>query len=359
MTTTTSATGTMPGVILPGERRLEIREFPVPEPGNGQVLVRMQASTICGSDLRAIYRPALQGTGPEAYRGVIAGHEPAGVIEAVGPGVNRFGVGDRVALYHIAGCGLCNDCRGGWMISCTSPLRAAYGWQRDGGHAPFLLAEERTLVALPNELSFLDGALVACGLGTAWAACLRAGISGADRVLVTGLGPVGIGAAMLARALGARVTGYDVSPERMDLARGLGIDVVDGGDDPATALREHTDGIGFEVALECSGNPDARVLCLTSARRWGRAVFVGEGGSVTFDVSPLVIHPQLTVSGSWVCSIGQMEQLVELLVRWDLRPDRMVTHRFEVTDADEAYRLADSGAAGKIAIVFDRWHAAR
>ena len=359
MHSTAAATGTMPGVVLPGERRLEIRDFRIPEPGHGQVLVRMQASTICGSDLRAIYRPAMQGTGPEAYRGVIAGHEPAGVIERVGPGVRRFGVGDRVAVYHIAGCGLCDDCGGGWMISCTSPLRAAYGWQRDGGHAPYLLAEERTLVALPDELSFLDCALVACGLGTAWAACRRAAITGADRVLVTGLGPVGIGAAMLARALGAEVTGFDVSPERMELARGLGIEVATPGEDPGTALLAGTGGIGFEVALECSGSPDARRLCLEVARRWGRVVFVGEGGSLTFDVSPLVIHPQLTVMGSWVCSIGQMEELVENLVRWDLRPDRMVTHRFDVSEAEEAYRLADSGAAGKIAIVFDAWHAAR
>ena len=358
-TTRPSATGTMPGVVLPGQRRLEIREFPIPRPGPGQVLVRTQASTICGSDLRAIYRPAEQGTGPEAYRGVIAGHEPAGVIEEVGAGVTRFAVGDRVALYHIAGCGLCHDCRGGWMISCSSPSRAAYGWQRDGGHAPYLLAEERTLVALPDELSFVDGALVACGLGTAWAACRRADISGADRVLVTGLGPVGIGAAMLAQALGASVVGYDPSAERADLARSLGIEVAPLDRDPATALAEASGGIGFEVALECSGSPDARRLALEVARHWGRVVFVGEGGSITFDVSPLVIHPQLTVHGSWVCSIGQMEELVELLVRWDLRPDRMVTHRFQVADAEEAYRLADSGAAGKIAIVFDAWHAAR
>ena len=358
-TTRPSATGTMPGVVLPGQRRLEIREFPIPRPGPGQVLVRTQASTICGSDLRAIYRPAEQGTGPEAYRGVIAGHEPAGVIEEVGAGVTRFAVGDRVALYHIAGCGLCHDCRGGWMISCSSPSRAAYGWQRDGGHAPYLLAEERTLVALPDELSFVDGALVACGLGTAWAACRRADISGADRVLVTGLGPVGIGAAMLAQALGASVVGYDPSAERADLARSLGIEVAPLDRDPATALAEASGGMGFEVALECSGSPDARRLALEVARHWGRVVFVGEGGSITFDVSPLVIHPQLTVHGSWVCSIGQMEELVELLVRWDLRPDRMVTHRFQVGDAEEAYRLADSGAAGKIAIVFDAWHAAR
>jgi len=362
MQTTTAATtrtGTMPGVVLPGERRLEIRDFPIPEPGPGQVLVRTQASTICGSDLRAIYRPATQGTGPEAYRGVIAGHEPAGVIEAVGPGVQRFEAGDRVAIYHIAGCGLCHECRGGWMISCSSPLRAAYGWQRDGGHAPYLIAEERTLVALPDVLSYLDGALVACGLGTAWAACLRAGISGADRVLVTGLGPVGIGAAMLAQALGAQVTGFDVSAERMALAQSLGIRVAPPETDPAAALRQASDGVGFEVALECSGSPDARRLCLEVARPWGRVVFVGEGGSVSFDVSPLVIHPQLTVSGSWVCSIGQMEQLVELLVRWDLKPDRMVTHRFEISDAAEAYQLADAGAAGKIALVFDAWHAGR
>ena len=358
-TTRESGTATMPGVVLPGERRLEIREFAIPQPGPGQVLVRMQASTICGSDLRAIYRPAQQGTGPEAYRGVIAGHEPAGVIEAVGPDVRRFAAGDRVALYHIAGCGLCHDCRTGWMISCTSASRAAYGWQRDGGHAPYLLAEERTLVALPDELSFMDGALVACGLGTAWAACRRAEISGADRVLVTGLGPVGIGAAMLAQALGARVIGFDTSAERADLARSLGIDVAPHDRDPATALAEASNGIGFEVALECSGSPDARRLTLEVARRWGRVVFVGEGGSLTFDVSPLVIHPQLTIHGSWVCSIGQMEELVELLVRWGLKPDRMVTHRFDVGDAAEAYRLADSGAAGKIALVFDAWHAAR
>ncbi len=150
--------------------------------------------------------------------------------------MQRFGSGDRVALYHIAGCGLCHDCRGGWMISCTSPLRAAYGWQRDGGHAPYLLAEERTLVALPDELSFLDGALVACGLGTAWAAAGGPASRGADRVLVTGLGPVGIGAAMLAQALGARVIG--VRREHRSgwtSPRSLGIEVAPADGDAAAA----------------------------------------------------------------------------------------------------------------------------
>src|ERR671938_1569466 len=98
---------TMTGVVLPGDRRLELREFPVPEPGPGQVLLRMKASALCGSDLRAIYRPSVQGVGPEAYKGVIAGHEPAGQIVAVGPDVRAYREGDRVVVYHIAGCGLC------------------------------------------------------------------------------------------------------------------------------------------------------------------------------------------------------------------------------------------------------------
>ena len=345
----------MQGVVLPGNRELQIREFPVPEPGHGQVLVRMKASSLCGSDLRAIYRPIDQGTGPEAYRGVIAGHEPCGIIERVGPGVARFKVGDRVVLYHIVGCGLCPECQSGWQISCSRPERAAYGWQRDGGHADFLLAEERTLVALPDELSYLDGAMVACGVGTAYAACLRAAVSGHDRVLITGLGPVGLGAAMLCQALGAQVVGMDTMPERRDLAAQIGVGEIVGGE--GDTLREHlraiTHGHGFEVAIDCSGNAEARHLCLEMAREWGRVVYVGEGGSVSFAPSPLLIHKQLALYGSWVCSVPQMEDLLERLVRWHLSPAKMVTHQFRLDQAREAYELFDSGRTGKVAIVWE------
>ena len=337
----------MQGVFLPGQRRVEIRDVDKPSAGPGQVVVRMRASSICGSDLRAIYRPTDQGVGPEAYRGVIAGHEPCGEVESVGPGVTSYAPGDRVVLYHIAGCGLCRDCRAGWMISCASPERAAYGWQRDGGHAPYLLAEERTLVRLPEPLTFLDGAMVACGLGTAYAACRRVDVSGRDRVLITGLGPVGIGAAMLCRELGAEVVGVEAMPERRALAASLGIEVVDSDD----VRRERIGGHGFEAVIECSGNPEARVFAIESAREWGRVALVGEGGTLSLDVSPLIIHPQLTIMGSWVCSIGQMEELVELLVRWDLHPGTMVTDTFPLEEADAAYRLADSGRAGKVAIL--------
>ena len=345
---------TMPGVVLPGDRRLEIREFPVPTPGPREVLIKIKASSLCGSDLRAIYRPKDQGSGPEAYQGVIAGHEPCGQIAAVGADVTRFQVGDRVIAYHIAGCGVCEACRSGWMISCHQPERAAYGWQRDGGHAPFMLAQERTLVPLPDELTYLDGAMVACGFGTAYAACLRAQISGRDEVLITGLGPVGLGTALLARALGARVTGVEGLPDRVQLANDLGFDtVIAPGDDALAQLMEATNGRGYEVAIDCSGNGNARHLCLQAARDWGRVVYVGEGGSVSFEPSPLLLHKQLTLHGSWVCSIGQMEELVEKLVAWDLHPECIVTHKFGLDEAKAAYEVFDSGQSGKVAIVWD------
>ncbi len=223
MSEQTTMRETMTGVVLPGNSTVEFREQPVPTPGYGQVLVRMKASSICGSDIRAIYREHL-GVGDEAYRGVIAGHEPCGQIAEVGPGCKKYKPGDRVVLYHISGCGVCEDCSAGYMISCHTPYRLAYGWQRDGGHAEFLLAEENTCLTLPDNLSYVDGALVACGFGTAWEALTRIKVDGQDRLLITGLGPVGLAAAMLGRALGAtQIIGVDVSQSRIDLAREMGL----------------------------------------------------------------------------------------------------------------------------------------
>ncbi len=345
----------MQGVYLPGRRRVELADMPDPEPGFGQVVVRIRASTICGSDLRAIYREHL-GHGPEAYQGVIAGHEPCGDIVATGPGCRRFAVGDRVILYHIAGCGVCADCRAGYMISCSSPLRAAYGWQRDGGHADYLLAEESTCVPLPDELSYVDGACVACGFGTAYEALCRAGVSGRDTVLVTGLGPVGVAAGLLAGRLGSPLRiGVDPVPARAELALRVGAvdEVVAGGGSAGDAIRELTAGAGCDVAVDASGVAAARLTALQATRRWGRCVFVGEGGRLEVDVSPVLIHQQLTVLGSWVTSIGRMEELAGKLVRWNLRPETTVTHRFGLGEAAAAYRTADAGEAGKVAIVMD------
>lgn len=347
---------TMQGVVLPGNSTVEFRTLDIPTPGHGQVLVQMKASSICGSDIRAIYRAHL-GKGPEGYQaGTVAGHEPCGVIVETGPGVKRFKAGDRVVLYHISGCGVCEDCKAGYMISCHDSFRAAYGWQRNGGHAPFLLAEENTCVPLPDNLTYEDGALVACGFGTAWEALTRMQVGGRDRLLVTGLGPVGLAAAMLGKALGARsIVGVDTSSARRELAVSLGLVEHAFASDELALQRilDVTDGKGCEAAIDCSGAAPARHLALTGTRQWGRCAFVGEGNDVHFDVSPLLIHPQITLFGSWVTSLGHMADLVEHLSRWDLHPDATVTHRFSLNQAAEAYETADKGQSGKVVITWN------
>jgi threonine dehydrogenase-like Zn-dependent dehydrogenase len=277
------------------------------------------------------------------------------VVE-LGPGTQRLDVGDRVVVYHICGCGQCDECRHGYEIGCHSPLRAAYGWQRDGGHADYLLAEERSCLALPDELSFIDGACVACGFGTAYEALLRARVGGNDRLFVAGLGPVGLAAGMLGRALGAStVVGTDISPERRAFAEELGVfDAALPADDAAVgAAHGFAGGRGYEVTLDASGSNAGRVTALELTRDWGRCVFVGEGGRVDFEVSRLLIHRQVSLLGSWVTSLRHMEDLLDRLVRWNLRPERVVTDRFPLDQAAAAYQIADGGAAGKVAIVFE------
>ena len=346
----------MRGAYLPGTSTVEVREAAVPEPGHGEVLLRMKASTICGSDIRCIYHEHL-GKGPEGYQGVIAGHEPCGQIVRAGPGCRRFNVADRVIVYHISGCGLCNDCRRGYMISCTSEkYRRAYGWQRDGGMADYLLAEEKDLINLPEELSYADGAQVACGFGTVYEGLQKIGISGNDSVLITGLGPVGLATGALCRKLGAgRIIGIDAVEERMKLARELALcdDVLASGPDNVAQVKQLTGGQGVERAVDCSANDIARATAIRATRKWGKIVFLGEGGRVEFNPSPDIIHDQKTVFGSWVTSTWLMEELVARLVRWNLHPADLVTHRFALDRVSEAYALMASGKCGKVAVCFD------
>ena len=347
---------TMSAAFLPGNSTVEMRTVPVPQPGHGEVLLRVKASTICGSDIRCIYHEHL-GKGPEGYQGVIAGHEPCGQIVTAGEGCRRFKVGDRVIVYHISGCGVCNDCRRGYMISCTSEkYRRAYGWQRDGGMAEFMIAEEKDLIALPDELSYADGAQVACGFGTVYEGLEKIGINGNHAVLITGLGPVGLATGALCRKLGAQqIIGIDVVPERMKIAKDLGLcdEVLTSGPDNVAEVKRLTAGMGVERAVDCSANDAARATAIRATRKWGRIVFLGEGGRVEINPSPDMIHDQKTLYGSWVTSTWLMEELVERLVRWNLHPADIITHRFPLDCAGDAYALMASGKCGKVAVCAD------
>jgi threonine dehydrogenase-like Zn-dependent dehydrogenase len=260
-------------------------------------------------------------------------------------------------VYHISGCGVCNDCRRGYMISCTSAeYRRAYGWQRDGGMAEYMLAEEKDLIALPDELSYADGAQVACGFGTVYEGLEKIGINGNHAVLVTGLGPVGLATAALCRKLGAKkIIGIDVVQERMKMAIDLGYcdAVLTSGPDNVAQVRELTGGMGVERAIECSAKSPARTTAIGATRKWGKIVLLGMGGGVEFDASKDLIFDQKTVYGSWVTTTWLMEELVERLVRWNLHPADIITHRFPLDRASEAYALMASGKCGKVAVCAD------
>jgi threonine dehydrogenase-like Zn-dependent dehydrogenase len=347
--------GTMKGAYLPGNSTVVLKDVPIPKPGYGQVLVKTKACTICGSDIRAIYREHT-GKGAEGYQNVIAGHEPCGQVVEEGAGIRHFKKGSRVIVYHISGCGVCHDCRMGYMISCSSPLRAAYGWQRDGGLAEYMLCDEKDLVELPDSLSYADGAQVACGFGTVYEAIMKLGVSGNDNVLVVGLGPVGLATAMLCRAMGARkIFGIEANDFRINLAEKFKLfdKVLRASDSNTDEIRSLTNGNGVERAFDASASGKGRETAIRAARQWGKIAFVGEGGAVGFNPSPDIIHPQKTIYGSWVTSIWLMENLVEELVRWDLHPETLITHRFSLEKAGEAYQLMAEGNCGKVAVCFD------
>ncbi|MCA1745744.1 MAG: zinc-binding dehydrogenase [Bacteroidales bacterium] len=285
----------MKAAYLPGNSTVEIKEVHVPEPGPGEVLIKTKSSTICGSDIRAIYREHL-GKGPEAYQNKIAGHEPAGQIVKCGPGMKRF-------------------------------------------------------------KTYTDGAQVACGFGTVYEGLEKIGVNGNHQVLVVGLGPVGLAALMLAKALGATmVVGVDAIQQRCTIAKDLGLTdhVFVSGPDTLEKVRAVTDGgKGFERTADCSGHTLGRQLAIRATRQWGKMVMIGEGGTVEFNPSPDIIHDQISIHGSWVTNIWRMEELVERLARWGIHPEDLVTHRFTLDHVSEAYQLMDGGKCGKVAVVYD------
>jgi threonine dehydrogenase-like Zn-dependent dehydrogenase len=345
----------MRGVVFPGDRVVAYLEVPDPTPGPLDVVVEMRASGMCGSDLQNYRRPLDQ----PAYmpsligRPPIAGHEPAGIVCAVGSAVpsRQARLGQRVMVHHYQGCTNCNHCRSGWQQLCQNakPMVNVYGNNDDGGHAPYLKVPANTLVPLPDELSFEAGAAISCGTGTAYQALVRLNVSARDTIAIFGQGPVGLSATQLAHAMNARVIAIDVNAERLKRASEFGADALinPSKDDPLQALRELTDGIGVDCALDTSGASSARIAAVRATKIWGVCCFVGEGGDVTINVSPDMIRRQMTIIASWTfSSIGQAE-CARFMVSHNIDVDRIFTNRWSLDQAADAYRLFDQSVGGK------------
>jgi len=342
----------MKAVVFHGDRKLEIMDFPDPTPGPGEVVLEIKASGMCGSDLkyyRAVGGAAAMGFGGPAGP-IIAGHEPCGVVAAVGAGVDPAlaAVGDRVMDHHYEGCGVCKHCREGWTQMCLDGT-IVYGATGHGAHAKYMRVPAHTLVKLPDELSFKTGAAISCGTGTAYGALKRLDLAGDETIAIFGQGPVGLSATQLAKEMGARVIALDISPERRQLAVDFGADeVVDPlSNDVVEAIRDLTGGEGSHKSLDCSSNAEARAQAVRCVRTWGTACFVGEGGEVTLDVSPDLLRRQVTLVGSWTFSKNGLADCAAFIAERKIDVDALFTHEFKLDDADAAYKLFDQQNMGK------------
>ncbi len=344
----------MKGVVFLGDRKLELREFPDPTPGPREVVLEIKASGMCGSDLH-VYRAPAQPAGAVAggiqrKAGVIAGHEPCGVVAAVGAGVSEreARVGQRVMDHHYDGCGVCKHCRAGWTQMCLAGT-TVYGSGGHGGHARYMKVPVTTLVPLPDALSFVTGAAISCGTGTAWGALKRVQLQGGETIAIFGQGPVGLSATQLAVVMGARVIAIDVAPERRALAREFGAhEVLDpAAGDVVAAIRDLTHGEGAHKTLDASSAPEARAAAVRAVRAWGTACFVGERGQVTLDVSPDLLRRQVTLVGSWTFSRQGQAECAEFVADRGVDVERLFTHRWRLEQAREAYELFDTQTTGK------------
>jgi threonine dehydrogenase-like Zn-dependent dehydrogenase len=344
----------MRGAVFLGDRKVELRTFPDPAPGPGEVVIEMKASGMCGSDLKFYRSPpgaaqAALGLGGNAEP-FIAGHEPCGVVVARGPGVSEreASIGQRIMDHHYAGCGVCHHCRVGWSQLCRAGI-TVYGVTAHGGHAEYLKVPVRTIVELPEELSFAEGAAVACGTGTAYGALRRMHLAGGDTLAVFGQGPVGISATLLGTAMGVRVIAVETGAERLKLAKEFGADAaIDASrDDPVKMILELTKGKGADLALDCTGIAAARRAAVRCVKTWGTACYVGEGGDVTLEVSPDLLRRQVTLIGSWTFSAMGMLECARFIADHKIELERIFSHRWRLEQAAEAYRSFDTQTTGK------------
>ena len=208
---------------------------------------------------------------------------------------------------------------------------------------------------MPDSVSFIDGAFVACPGGTAYSSMRKLDVRSGDTVAVFGLGPVGLSGVILAKAMGGKVIGVDIIEGRTQLATRLGADAVVNAqkDDPVKVIRDFTGGKGAPLAFEASGSAKGRTDIVSCLRRGGQDVFVGAGSSERVINPGQLIVSQLTLMGSFVIPLWMTWEMVDFLSSRQVSFEGIVTHRFPIEEAPEAYRIFDEGKTGKVVFQWD------
>ncbi len=333
-----------------GVGHMELQEVPTPEVSPDEVLIRVKACGICGSDLK-IFDDHHPYTPP-----VVVGHEFSGEIVELGGKVSKWQVGDRVVSeQHVGACGYCRPCLTGNSFACAS--KRACGYFTDGAFTEFIKVPARLLHRIPDGLSFVEAAFTEPSAVAVHGTLERTGINPEDVVLILGSGPIGLAAARMAQAAGASqviVTGIDGDEKaRLPKARELGIDHVVNvmKADLAELVDQLTDGRGADVVIELTGALPAIEQAFTLASRLGKVGIIGQPPTDEVSIPYRnAMFRALVVSFSYSSKFTSWERALSMFARGAVKPAQFITHILPLADWEEGFRLAHIGEAVKVVL---------
>ncbi|HCQ02687.1 MAG TPA: alcohol dehydrogenase [Candidatus Latescibacteria bacterium] len=335
----------MKRAVILGECQGGVVEASMPRPKEDWVLVKIHAAPLCTE-----YKMFTAGK-----KAAHLGHEAAGeVVEIAQPG--RVKVGDRVAVMPQYPCGTCTLCRSGEYIHCENVVDFTAFTGSDEGRATvaqYLLKQDWLLTPIPDDISYDHGAMACCGLGPTFGAFERMQVRGLDTVLITGLGPVGLGGVINAKHLGATVIAVESHPYRVAKAKELGADhLIDPRDEDALKqIMDLTKGIGVDKAVDCSGAVSAHRLAIDALRRRGQLTFVGESGAETpLVISRDMIRKGIDLKGNWHYNMKDTLNIMKVIAKNPYQLDKFITHIFSIDDIQRAWETQASGECGKVVV---------
>lgn len=334
----------MKKAVILGERQAGLIEVPDPQPREDWVLVKVHASALCTEYKSFLVGRALQ----------LGGHEGVGEVAGVDkPGLVK--VGDRVVILPQYPCGKCPLCRSGDYIYCENnyDFENFIGSKNGSGtFAQYVLKPDWLLPPIPEGMSYAHATMAIDGIGASFGAFQAIDIGANDTLLITGLGPVGLGGVTNACFRGTRVIGVEPVPWRRNRAIQMGAEVVfdPGEPDLVGKIRELTEGKGVTCALDCSGKLQSQRLCIDATRRRGRVAFVGESNDeLPIRVSPDLIRKGLTVVGSWLYNMADYPKVMQVIQQSPLI-DLLVSHVMPMSQIQEGFELLASGQCAKVVV---------
>jgi len=331
------------------EPGVDVGEVPVPRIGAHEVLLEVKAASICGSDLGIYdYTPAYH----QMKLPVILGHEFSGRIAEVGSEVKGFDVSERVLSQSVVSCGTCSYCRDGMDNLCEDSR--LFGIHRDGGFAEYVAVPFRLLHRVPERLSFEEAALVEPLSNAIHFVGDITNVKTGDLAVVLGVGPIGLLSAQLFRLGGAEVliTGVSVDTERFKIAERLGLETVNvDEEDPVEIVLNGTNGEGADVAYVAVGAASAMVQALELVKKRGQVTVVGIfPGTVEVPLTRLV-RREIVVKGAYDARRQNFEQAIKMMEDEAVNAADLITHKFPLEGADEAFEVAKSKVGCKVLFI--------